>query len=111
MLQVKRKRRSDRNQIIYYIQHVDSGDYYIGLTSVSFNGNVKRTLKRRMQKHVQRALAEDKNWALSCAIRKHGAESFVYDVVEVVRGKKAAHAMETELINTYKPVLNTFGIK
>ncbi len=106
-----RKRRSDRNQVIYYIEHVATGDYYIGLTALSFKGNVKRTLHRRMQKHMQRALAENKTWGLSRALRKFGAEAFVYGVVEVVRGKKAAHARETELINTMQPNLNTFGVK
>jgi len=111
MLQVKRKRRSDRNHAIYFVQQVDSGDYYIGLTAINFNGNVDRTLNRRMQKHVQRAMTEDKNWGLSQAIRKHGGDSFVYGLIEIVRGKKQAHARETELINTYKPRLNTFGVK
>jgi hypothetical protein len=106
-----RKRRSDRNQVIYYIEHVATGDYYIGLTALNYNGNVKRTLHRRMQKHWQRALTENKTWGLSRALRKFGAEAFVYGVVEVVRGKKAAHAKETELINTYQPRLNTFGVK
>ena len=106
-----RKRRSDRNQVIYYIEHVATGDYYIGLTALNYNGNVKRTLHRRMQKHMQRALAENKTWGLSRALRKFGAEAFVYGVVEVVRGKKAAHARETELINTLQPALNTFGVK
>ena len=106
-----RKRRSDRNQVIYYIEHVATGDYYIGLTALNYNGNVKRTLHRRMQKHWQRALTENKSWGLSRALRKFGAEAFVYGVVEVVRGKKAAHARETELINTMQPSLNTFGVK
>jgi hypothetical protein len=106
-----RKRRSDRNQVIYYIEHVATGDYYIGLTALNYNGNVKRTLHRRMQKHWQRALTENKSWGLSRALRKFGAEAFVYGVVEVVRGKKAAHARETELINTMQPALNTFGVK
>ena len=106
-----RKRRSDRNQVIYYIQDVDTREYYIGLTALSFKGNVRRTLYRRMQKHMQRALAENKNWGLSRALRERGSERFVFGVIEVVRGKKAAHVRETELINTLQPSLNTFGVK
>ena len=106
-----RKRRSDRSQVIYYIQDVVTRDTYIGLTALSFKGNVFRTLRRRMQKHMQRALAENKNWGLSRALRERGAERFVFGVVEVVRGKKAAHARETELINAMQPALNTFGVK
>ena len=106
-----RKRRTDRNQVIYYIRNIVTGQEYIGLTVLSFNGNVKRTLIRRMQKHMQRAMTENKDWGLSRSLREYGNENFVFGVVEVVRGKKAAHARETELINTLQPQLNTFGVK
>ena len=108
---ITRKRRTDRNQVIYYIQDVVTLEYYIGLTALSFKGNVRRTLYRRMQKHMQRAMTENKNWGLSRALRERGADSFVFGVVEVVRGKRPAHARETELINTLQPALNTFGVK
>ncbi len=108
---ITRKRRSDRNQVIYYIQDVVTLEYYIGLTAVSFKGNVRKTLNRRMQKHMQRAMTENKNWGLSRALRERGAERFVYGPVEIVRGKKAAHEVETNLINTLQPQLNTFGVK
>lgn len=111
MLKKQRKRRSDRNQVIYFIRDVVTLEYYIGLTALSFKGNVRKTLNRRMQKHMQRALSENKDWGLSRALRNRGAERFVFGVIEVVRGKKAAHARETELINTLQPALNTFGVK
>ena len=108
---ITRKRRTDRNQVIYYIQDVVTLEYYIGLTAVCFAGNVRKTLTRRMQKHMQRALTENKDWGLSRALREQGAERFVFGVVEIVRGKRPAHARETELINTLQPALNTFGVK
>jgi len=108
---INRKRRTDRNQVIYYIQDVETLEYYVGLTALSFKGNVFRTLRRRMQKHMQRALVENKNWGLSRALRERGAERFVFGVIEVVRGKRPAHARETELINTMQPALNTFRVK
>jgi hypothetical protein len=111
MLKTQRKRRTDRNQVIYFIQDVVTLEYYIGLTAMEFKGNVRKTLNRRMQKHMQRAMTEDKNWGLSRALRERGAERFVFGVIEVVRGKRPAHARETELINTLQPQLNTFGIK
>ena len=111
MLKTQRKRRSDRNQVIYFIQDNVTLEYYIGLTAMEFSGNVRKTLNRRMQKHMQRALTENKNWGLSRALRERGAERFVYGVIEVVRGKRPAHARETELINTLQPALNTFGVK
>ena len=106
-----RKRRSDRNHIVYYIQDVVTLEYYIGLTAMEFKGNVRKTLNRRIQKHVQRAMTENKNWGLSKAIRSRGTERFVYGPVQIVRGKRPAHARETELINTMQPALNTFGVK
>jgi hypothetical protein len=108
---INRKRRTDRNQVIYFIQDTVTLEYYIGLTALSFKGNVFKTLRRRMQKHMQRAMTENKNWGLSRALRERGAERFVFGVVEVVRGKRPAHARETELINTLQPQLNTFGVK
>ena len=111
MLKTQRKRRTDRNQVIYFIQDVVTLEYYIGLTAVCYKGNVRKTLTRRMQKHMQRALTEDKNWGLSRALRERGAERFVFGVIEVVRGKRPAHSRETELINTLQPALNTFGVK
>ena len=108
---IARKRRTDRNQVIYYIQDTVTLEYYVGLTALCFNSNVRRTLVRRMQKHMQRAMTENKNWGLSRALRERGAERFVFGTLEVVRGKRPAHARETELINTLQPALNTFGVK
>jgi hypothetical protein len=108
---INRKRRTDRNQVIYYIQDVQTLEYYVGLTALSYKGNVFLTLRRRMQKHMQRAMTENKNWGLSRALREQGAERFVFGVIEIVRGKRPAHARETEFINTMQPALNTFGLK
>ncbi len=108
MMKTQRKRRSDRNHVIYYILDVETNEYYIGLTALSFGGNVYRTMYRRMQKHMQRALAENKDWGLSQALRERGAERFVFDKVAIVRGKRSAHAYETALIKQLDPALNTF---
>lgn len=100
----KRKRRTDRNHIVYSI--AIGKREYIGVTVVN-NGSVSKSLKRRWQKHVQRAMAEDKGWKLSLAIRKYGPEAFVVETIQVVRGKSPAHAIERELIRIRKPKLNT----
>lgn len=105
----QRKRRSDRNHAIYCIQNTKTGEQYIGLTAVSFGGNAHRTVRRRFLKHIQRALAEPKDWGLCKSIRKHGAQAFVVELLGVVRGKAQAHQVETGLINRINPALNTFG--
>ena len=101
----QRKARSDRKHAVYCIQNVKTGEQYIGITVAS--GNIKQRLKVRMQKHMQRAVTENKNWALCVALREYGAEAFVYGLVEVIRGRKPAHARERALIAQHNPALNT----
>ena len=99
-----RKRRSDRNHIVYKITL--NAQEYIGVTVVE-KRNPEYSAKRRWQKHVSRAKREDKNWKLYEMIRKHGPEKFQISVVQVVRGKSAAHGVERQLIRERKPKLNT----
>jgi len=103
-----RKRRSDRNHVIYQIVNQRTGAKYIGLTALAFRGSVHRTITRRFQKHVQRAMTETKDWGLCRAIRKYGPEKFTVSMLEVVRGKAEAHQRETVLIKKINPKLNTF---
>lgn len=98
-----RKKRSDRNHIVYMLTNCVTGDYYIGVTQ----GSRQRDLKVRVQKHVRRALTEGKSWTLCDAIRSYGAESFVAQQLAVVRGKVAAHAFERQLIGECSPTLNS----
>lgn len=103
-----RKKRSDRNQLIYFIRNELTGEEYIGLTALTYKGNVYKTLRRRMQKHLQRALAESKDWGLCEALRNFGPENFVFGHLATVRGKREAHVVETNLIKEHNPALNTF---
>ena len=100
----KRKSRSDRKHLIYSLSV--RGQEYIGVTFVERSA-VNKSLTRRWKKHVQRALTENKNWKLCIAIRKYGPDAFLVSVLDVVRGKSAAHQVERELIKTRKPKLNT----
>jgi hypothetical protein len=102
---LKRKTRSDRNHAIYVITNTVTQEQYIGVTVCS--GNVRKALKVRIQKHIRRAVTENKAWALCRSIREHGVESFTYGLVETVRGKAAAHVRERELTREYQPALNT----
>ncbi len=108
MTTVKRKRRSDRNHVIYMIKNTITDQLYIGITVLSYQGNAQRTVDRRVQKHVQRAFAENKNWALCESFRKYEPETHEYWVHDVVRGKAEAHRVETSLIDALNPQLNTF---
>lgn len=104
MITRKRKSRSDRKHLIYSLSV--NGQEYIGVTYVDRSA-VKKSLTRRWQKHVRRALTENKNWKLCIAIRKYGPDAFLVSILDVVRGKSAAHQVERELIKTRKPKLNT----
>jgi hypothetical protein len=103
----KRKRRSDTTHLIYVITNMVTSDQYIGIT-VKNPGGVKKTLHRRIQKHIQRAMAENKVWSLSESIRTYGCKAFTYGLVDTIRGRLPAHRRERELIGQYQPALNTF---
>jgi hypothetical protein len=100
-----RKRRQDTRHAVYCITNTATGEQYIGITVCG--GQVRQALKVRIQKHVRRALTEGKDWGLCHSIRNYGVENHVYGLLEIVRGRKPAHARERELIAQYTPVLNT----
>ena len=100
-----RKARNDRNHAIYVLTCITTGEQYVGITVAA--GNVRKALKVRVQKHVRRALTEDRNWTLCNAIREHGVENFNYGLLEIVRGKLAAHRREMEIVRAHNPALNT----
>jgi len=103
----ERKRRANTNHAIYVITNILTGEQYVGLAIINPAG-MKASLRRRIQKHVQRANIEDKDWGLCKNIREYGSEAFTFGLLEIVRGKAAAHVRELEYIRAYHPVLNTF---
>jgi len=98
-----RRKRSDRNHVLY--QLTIGEQTYIGLT-VAIGQAYLRSVKVRVQKHMSRAKKESKDWAICEALRSD--EVVQYEVIEVVRGRKAAHSRERELIAEWAPSLNTF---
>ena len=100
-----RKKRSDRNHAIYEIVCDATNESYIGITVVS--GSALASVRGRFNRHMSRANTQDKNWYLCEALRTHGRDGFTLYLLEVVRGKTAAHARERELIAELNPVLNS----
>lgn len=98
-----RRKRNDRNYVLYRV--TADGQEYIGLT-VAVGRAFLRSVKVRLQKHMSRAKCENKEWAICEALR--WSESVEYEVLEVVRGRKAAYQREREYIRQYNPSLNTF---
>ena len=103
MFSMMRKKRSNRNYVLYQLTVDDQT--YVGLT-VAVGHAFLRSVKVRVQKHISRAFKENKDWSLCEAIRS--ADSIQYSVLEVIRGRKNAYQRERELIADMKPELNTF---
>jgi len=102
---VTRKKRADRNHIIYEL--VVNGKNYIGVTAKT-ESTVNKSVLSRAAKHFYRAKKEDKNWLLCAELRTLADKSEIEVYVhEVVRGKAAAHKREVEIRRTVKPLLNT----
>lgn len=102
----KRKRRNDRNHIVYKLTCEPTGESYIGIT-VATGRAFQKSLATRWKKHVYHAVVEQRPYRLQNAIRAHGADAFNHEILRVVRGKSAAHTMERAWIKTHKPALNT----
>jgi len=101
-----RKKRSDRNYVLYNVSCETTGDFYIGLT-VATGRAFLRSVKVRVQKHLSRARRENKDWNLYTFLRQN-EDDLRYEVLEVVRGRKNAYQREREIIAELDPTLNTF---
>ncbi len=100
-----RKKRSDRNHIIYELRV--NGLNYIGVTAKT-ESTINKSVLARAAKHFYRAKTETKNWLLCKELRKLADKSEIEVLVhEVVRGKAAAHKREVELRRLINPALNT----
>ncbi len=100
-----RKKRSDRNHIIYELRI--NGANYIGVTAKT-ESTINKSVLARAAKHFYRAKTENKDWLLCQALRALNDKSEIEVLVhEVIRGKAAAHRREVELRRELRPVLNT----
>jgi len=100
-----RAKRSDRNHIIYTI--VGPEGSYIGVTAKT-ESTVLKSVRARIAKHYYRAKTETKGWALCELLRAYDSKDDIdVRVVEIVRGKAAAHERERELIREQNPFYNT----
>lgn len=103
---MSRKKRSDRNHIIYEIVNTANGKSYIGITA-AIGRRFHYSAKLRLQKHFSRARRENKDWALYRDMRENDQSVYDLFIVDVVRGKKLAHQIEVELIKEFNYELNS----
>jgi hypothetical protein len=102
---VARKKRTDRNHIIYELR-VNGGNY-IGVTAKT-ESTVLKSVRARAAKHFYRAKKENKNWSLCIALRELTSKDEIEILVhEIVRGKAEAHKREVQLRRQINPTLNT----
>ena len=101
---MSRARRSDRNVVIYQITLKPTGQRYIGKT-VAKKRAFRRSMKERFKGHVDAAI-KGRDCTMAEAIRRFGEESFVLELLEVVRGASAAKERETALIKTLDPAFD-----
>ena len=101
-----RKKRSDRNHIIYKLTNNVTNESYIGVTVVRGRAYLK-SLRSRWIRHIYKANIGMAEYPISISIRTHGEESFTREILQIVRGKKNAFQTESQLINEIKPTLNT----
>ena len=100
-----RKKRVDRNHIIYELRV--NGLNYIGVTAKT-ESTVLKSVRARAAKHFYRAKTESKNWLLCAELRKLNSKDEIEIVVhEIVRGKAEAHRREVEIRRAVRPALNT----
>jgi hypothetical protein len=100
-----RKKRVDRNHIIYELRV--NGANYIGVTAKT-ESTVLKSVKSRAAKHFYRAKTESKNWLLCEALRGLASKDQIEILVhEVIRGKAEAHRREVEIRRALRPILNT----
>lgn len=106
---MNRKKRTDRNHIVYKITNQENGKFYIGVTAVVGRA-FKRSANIRLRKHISRARNEDKCWNLYADMRKYfdrELEVYKCEIIRIIRGKSEAHLFEVNTIDKLSPCLNT----
>ena len=103
---VNRKRRNDRNHIIYKLVCLATNDTYIGMTQMHGRA-VNKSVHIRWLQHLSRARTQDKTWTLYKLLRQYDSSMWLVQPIETIRGKLAAHMRECAIIAQIKPSLNT----
>ena len=103
---MNRKKRNDRNHVVYEIVNTENGKSYIGVTA-AIGRRFNYSAKLRLQKHFSRARKENKNWSLYNDMREYGQEVYDLFILKIIRGKAAAHQYETEQLQKFHYELNS----
>ena len=102
-MKTKRTARKASNYVIYVAEH--NGSAYIGLTRKGSN-TVGKAVLERWRRHISRARNEDRDWELYRYIKSGNWDGWTHRVIEVIRGRAEAYALERELVKQIRPELN-----
>jgi len=100
------KKRNDRNHILYEIVNTQNNKRYIGLT-VARGRAYNKSINIRFHQHCVRAFKENKDWALYNDMRSYEHNVYAVYILDIVRGKAAAHELETYYIHNFQYELNS----
>ncbi len=103
---MNRKKRNDRNHVIYEIVNTLTGASYLGITA-AIGRRFSYSVVLRFQKHCSRARKENKKWALYIDMKENDPSVYELFIVDVVRGKALAHQIETKLLKEFQYELNS----
>jgi len=88
--------------VVYKITNIISGKCYIGITS---------RIKRRIYEHIK--YSEEESHKLACylhrAIKKHGLENFIFEIIEICSDNKTLSKREEFFIKKFKSCNDSFG--
>lgn len=122
----QRKRRNDKNQIVYMMTNTITKERYIGITYMRGQAKLK-SLKIRWEGHLYGAFVEGRTHSFPTHLREYAPMMdknitkwykekakyvrklnglFDKQILEIVRGRDNAHKREVELINELQPELN-----
>ena len=103
---MNRKKRNDRNHVIYEIVNTSNGKSYLGITA-AIGRRFHYSAHLRFLKHQSRARKENRNWALYIDMKENDPSVYELFIVDVVRGKALAHQLETKLLKKFEYELNS----
>jgi hypothetical protein len=109
-----RKRRTDRNHIVYMITCNATGDNYIGVTR-ALGRAYQHSIVERLRKHCRDAILEGRKELIHDCIRSQISnpndwkDKFKTEILYILRGKESGHQKEIELIKERRPSLNIEG--
>lgn len=102
LTEVDRSKEANNKCIIYCITNIVNKKQYIGRTM--------QTFKKRMLGHLYDAQIKNSMYAIHCAIRKYGEESFTASILEICKSFDELREKEVHYIKLHDSFLNGYNM-